>query len=149
MATPHYDFNWQREYEFAKPVTIPAGSKLVAHYIFDNSTGNPANPDPATHVLWGEQSHEEMLYSAVRFRWTDETAAKPTKNDELLNQNRLMGMMDDNLDDRLQVGELRGRIGDSVKPEFAKLDVNADGGLDLAELAPVMKVMAARARGGE
>jgi hypothetical protein len=146
MATPHYDFNWQREYEFEKPVTVPAGSKLVAHYIFDNSAGNPANPDPSSRVLWGEQSHEEMLYSAVRFRWMDETADKPTKSDDLLNQNRLIGMMDDNLDEKLQSSELRGKLGEGVRPEFARLDVNADGGLDLAELAPVMQMMSARGR---
>jgi hypothetical protein len=147
MATPHYDFNWQREYEFEKPVKIPAGSKLVAHYIYDNSAGNKANPDPKTKVLWGEQSHEEMLYSAVRFRWMDETADHPTKNDELMNQTRLLGMMDDNLDEKLQSAELRGKLADQVRPEFAKLDTNSDGGLDLTELAPVMQAMGSRGRG--
>jgi hypothetical protein len=147
MATPHYDFNWQREYEFNKPVAVPAGSKLVAHYLYDNSAGNPANPDPSTNVLWGEQSHEEMLYSAVRFRWMDETADHLTNYDDLLNQGRLLGMMDDNLDEKLQASELRGKMGEKINEQFAKIDVNADGGLDLAELAPVMKAMGARGRG--
>jgi hypothetical protein len=146
MATPHYDFNWQREYEFTAPVRIPAGSKLVAHYIYDNSPGNRANPDPKTRVLWGEQSHEEMLYSAVRFRWLDETVEHQTNYDELMDQTRLIGMMDDDLDERLQPSELRGRIAEMIDPQFTALDRNEDGGLDLEELAPFMQ--ASRGRPG-
>ncbi|HVY89627.1 MAG TPA: hypothetical protein VG942_12210, partial [Hyphomonadaceae bacterium] len=150
MATPHYDFNWQREYEFTTPVKVPAGSKLVAHYTYDNSAGNPANPNPKQEVLWGEQSHEEMLYTAVRYRWMDETSDQPTKNDELMNQGRLLGMMDDNLDEKLQVSELRGKLGDQIKANFAKLDANSDGGLDLSELAAAQQLMrGARGNGAQ
>jgi Ca2+-binding EF-hand superfamily protein len=56
-------------------------------------------------------------------------------------------MMDDNLDEKLQASELRGKMGEKINEQFAKIDVNADGGLDLAELAPVMKAMGARGRG--
>jgi Ca2+-binding EF-hand superfamily protein len=55
--------------------------------------------------------------------------------------------MDDNLDEKLQSAELRGKLADQVRPEFAKLDTNSDGGLDLTELAPVMQAMGSRGRG--
>ncbi|MGH6911352.1 MAG: redoxin domain-containing protein, partial [Phenylobacterium sp.] len=46
LNVPRYDFNWQRMYEFAEPIKVPAGSKLIATYVYDNSKRNPANPDP-------------------------------------------------------------------------------------------------------
>lgn len=61
LSVPSYDFNWQHRYRFATPKRIPAGTtiKCVAH--FDNSIHNPANPDPAREVRWGDQSWEEMM----------------------------------------------------------------------------------------
>jgi hypothetical protein len=29
--------------------------------VFDNSTGNPANPDPTKLVKWGPQTFDEMM----------------------------------------------------------------------------------------
>ena len=46
LSLPKYNFNWQRAYEFIEPVDIPAGSKLIARYTYDNTAQNPANPDP-------------------------------------------------------------------------------------------------------
>jgi copper type II ascorbate-dependent monooxygenase-like protein len=73
LAVPKYDFNWQTEYMFAQPLRIPKGSILrsVAHY--DNSKTNKANPDPSQDVYWGDQTWEEMQYTALYF-----TVDKPT-----------------------------------------------------------------------
>jgi len=61
LDVPRYDFNWQNRYELAEPKRLPAGTTLrcIAHY--DNSSDNPANPDPAATVLTGKQSWEEMF----------------------------------------------------------------------------------------
>jgi thiol-disulfide isomerase/thioredoxin len=61
LSVPRYDFNWQTNYYLAKPVPIPAGSKLECIAHFDNSTANPNNPDPAKWVMFGQQSWEEMM----------------------------------------------------------------------------------------
>jgi hypothetical protein len=135
LAMPFYDFNWQRDYEFAQPVKIPAGSKLVATYIYDNSKRNPANPNPGDNVYWGEQSFQEMLYTAIRYRWVDETSKHPVDYDIALNAGRMMGMLDDNLDGKVEQAELKGPIGAQIKAGFAKLDANQDGVLDQKELA--------------
>ena len=37
LALPKYDFNWQRGYEFATPINVPAGSKLITRYQYDKS----------------------------------------------------------------------------------------------------------------
>jgi len=73
LSVPHYDFNWQTYYTFAKPLAVPKGSRLeaVAHY--DNSENNPANPDPKIAVHWGEQTWQEMQYTGLTFT-VDETA---------------------------------------------------------------------------
>jgi peroxiredoxin len=68
LDVPRYDYNWQLHYFLAEPKPLPAGTRLrcIAHY--DNSAANPANPDPAQTVRWGEQTRDEMLigfYSLV------------------------------------------------------------------------------------
>jgi hypothetical protein len=73
LSLPKYDFNWQRGYEFKTPIQIAPGTKLITRYEYDNSKNNPANPDPSITVKWGEQSHEEMQYTAFGFRWNEET----------------------------------------------------------------------------
>ncbi|HEX5007272.1 MAG TPA: redoxin domain-containing protein [Hyphomonadaceae bacterium] len=143
LNVPFYDFNWQRMYEFDKPIPIKAGSKVVATYIYDNSKRNPANPNPNETVVWGDQSFEEMFYTSLRYRWVDETAEKQTNYDQLLLQGRLMGMMDDNLDDKLQKGELRGQFAQlaAAPGAFEMGDANKDGGIDQAELQKVLQMM--------
>ncbi len=67
LSVPHYDFNWQTLYELAEPKKIPAGTRLVCTGAFDNSASNPANPDAAKPVKWGEQSWDEMFIGYINF----------------------------------------------------------------------------------
>ena len=55
-----WDFNWQLGYDFAKPVNLPEGTRLIGISHFDNSADNPYNPDPAKEVRWGPQNWDEM-----------------------------------------------------------------------------------------
>jgi hypothetical protein len=72
LSVPDYDFNWQTTYELAEPKFLPAGTKIVHTTTWDNSAQNPANPDPNRVVPWGEQSWDEMLFGAIRWRYADE-----------------------------------------------------------------------------
>jgi hypothetical protein len=135
LSLPKYDFNWQRDYDPVKPIFVKAGTKLIATWVYDNSKYNPANPDPTRNVTWGEQSHEEMMYFRVNYRWADETVTR--LRDDL--QQKLMGSMmvgalDDNIDGLVQAGELRGGMGQMLKARFAELDRDKNGGLDNGEL---------------
>jgi hypothetical protein len=143
LNVPFYDFNWQRMYEFDKPINIKAGSKVIATYIYDNSKRNPANPDPNKEIVWGDQSFEEMFYTSLRYRWADESVAHPTKYDDELNKTRLIGMLDDNLDDKVQMSELRGRFKDMIgnPMAFGMVDKNKDGGIDMDEFNAAMSMM--------
>jgi hypothetical protein len=135
LSLPKYDFNWQRDYTFQEPIKIPAGTKLVATYTYDNSKRNPANPDAKRVVPWGDQSFDEMLYTALRYRWIDETSKKPVDYDIALNASRTLGMLDDNIDGKIEQSELKGPIGNQLKAAFAQLDTDHDGTLSAAELA--------------
>lgn len=65
LDLPNYDFNWQLQYSYFQPKLIPAGSTLKATAVFDNSSGNPANPDPTKVVRWGEQTSDEMMIGYI------------------------------------------------------------------------------------
>ena len=77
LSVPKYDFNWQTTYTLAKPMQVPAGTKIVHTTVYDNSSQNPANPDPNRTVPWGEQSFDEMLYGVVQFRELTPIGAEP------------------------------------------------------------------------
>jgi hypothetical protein len=56
-----WDFRWQHVYRFVKPVALPKGTRLAMQYTYDNSAGNPRNPQlPPQRVLWGQRSVDEM-----------------------------------------------------------------------------------------
>lgn len=67
LDVPRYDFFWQLVYRPTKPLPIERGTRLIVDAVFDNSPGNPRNPDPNANVRWGEQSREEMAVCFVDF----------------------------------------------------------------------------------
>ena len=57
----NWDFNWQGDYEYSSPQALPAGTRLVMHYTYDNSTNNVRNPsNPPRRVQLGPQTTDEM-----------------------------------------------------------------------------------------
>jgi hypothetical protein len=146
LTLPRYDFGWQGHYNFAEPIKIPAGSKLIAHYVYDNSKSNPHNPDPSKKVVWGDQSWEEMFFTRIRYRWMEETSKHLVNYDNDLQQGMLMGMLDSNMDGKIQKAELKGRIGEMLLGKWDSIDANHDGVIDAAELAMVQKMMGGRRR---
>ena len=56
-----WDFNWQGDYRFIEPLTIPQGSSIVMRYTYDNSSDNIRNPNnPPQRVSYGWNSTDEM-----------------------------------------------------------------------------------------
>lgn len=148
LSLPRYDFNWQRGYEFETPVDIPAGSKLIAEYVYDNSANNAANPDASVNVTWGDQSFEEMLYTSLAYRWKGETTTnRLDSQSEEMNATRFFTAMDDNIDGLLTDDELKGMMGQRMRAGFAQMDQNDDGAVDMEEYITVNRLM--RARGSQ
>ena len=77
LNVPKYDFNWQTDYIFKQPLKLPQGTKIRTSAWYDNSAANKANPDPRKDVYWGDQTWEEMQFTAITFS-TDNSAAKST-----------------------------------------------------------------------
>jgi hypothetical protein len=84
LDVPHWDFGWQHRYVLAEPKLLPAGTSMhcIAHY--DNSAGNPANPDPGATVHTGPQSWDEMFNGYFEVVLADENLTRPvTAGDRL------------------------------------------------------------------
>ena len=67
LSVPNYDFNWQTQYVFAKPLAVPKGTHLVGIAHYDNSAAKKTNPDPTKLVRWGQQTWDEMQYTGITF----------------------------------------------------------------------------------
>ncbi|MEO8315709.1 MAG: EF-hand domain-containing protein [Pseudomonadota bacterium] len=134
LSVPRYDFNWQRDYIFEKPLEVPAGSKIIHTTVYDNSKQNPGNPDPAKRVPFGEQSWDEMLYGGIRFRWRDETADHLIHDQTLARVQQMFGYLDRNRDDGLEAKELPAMLQRLVGSQLGLLDQDKNGRLSVAEL---------------
>ncbi len=150
LNMPHYDFNWQREYVYKDLIELPAGTKLVADYWYDNSKNNKAlygdntktRTNPNQEVTWGDQSFEEMLFTAVQYRWKDETAKNPREDlQEQLQASRMLTAADDNRDGILQEAELKSPVLQPIKANFAAVDTDKNGTLSFQETGVAMKQM--------
>ncbi|MBI3410269.1 MAG: redoxin domain-containing protein [Planctomycetes bacterium] len=74
LSVPRYDFSWQATYNLEKPLRFPAGTRIECTAYFDNSSGNPNNPDPTKRIKWGDQTWEEMMIGFMDYTYVD---AKP------------------------------------------------------------------------
>jgi tetratricopeptide (TPR) repeat protein len=69
-----WDFRWQHVYRYVSPVALPKGTVLHMRYTYDNSPANLRIPAPASRVLWGQRSADEMgdLWVQVLTRTEDD-----------------------------------------------------------------------------
>ncbi|HEY0454842.1 MAG TPA: redoxin domain-containing protein [Verrucomicrobiae bacterium] len=68
-SIPRYDFSWQLTYALAKTRNITPGTWAMLSGTWDNSTRNPANPDPKKTIHWGDQSFDEMFLGWYNVTW--------------------------------------------------------------------------------
>jgi|694.fasta_scaffold57686_2 thiol-disulfide isomerase/thioredoxin len=130
LDVPRYDFNWQLLYRYAEPISVKAGDTLQFTAWYDNSNGNPANPDPNKGVRWGPQTFDEMHLGYVEYIVP---GSKPGDPNPLGPRNRLRGA----------IRGLLGR-GDGGRPDAAKrglgdtlfrqLDTDNDGSVSRDEV---------------
>jgi hypothetical protein len=56
-----WNFAWQEDYQFKKPIRLPAGTKIEVLISWDNTESNPHQTNhPPIPVRWGSQSADEM-----------------------------------------------------------------------------------------
>jgi len=80
FEVPHYDVNWQQLYVLVAPIFVPR--KTIAEYIaiWDNSSNNPVNPDPAKNVKWGDRATDEMMDGYLNYISVHEDLNIPVKS---------------------------------------------------------------------
>jgi len=78
LSVPRYHFDWQLVYRFREPVLVEKGSVLTVTSHYDNSPNNPANPDPARAIRWGDKSEEEMMTSWIEYLDAPAPPPRPT-----------------------------------------------------------------------
>ena len=70
----HWDLNWQAVYRYSKPLFLPKGTTISMRYNYDNSAGNPANPNrPPKRVTAGNRASDEMAHLWLQVLPRDET----------------------------------------------------------------------------
>ncbi|MGA2136141.1 MAG: tetratricopeptide repeat protein [Bryobacteraceae bacterium] len=63
VRIPDWDPNWQAVYRYRAPVFLPKGTVISMRYHYDNSAGNPRNPNqPPKRVRGGNQATDEMAH---------------------------------------------------------------------------------------
>jgi len=61
-----WDFEWQIRYSYTRPVPLPAGTRIEAECVYDNSAANPKNPSkPPRLVTSGFETTDEMCQASV------------------------------------------------------------------------------------
>ncbi|MCI0333538.1 MAG: thioredoxin family protein [Planctomycetes bacterium] len=144
LDVPAYDFNWQTRYVLAEPRQLPVGSAIYCRAVFDNSTANPANPDPTQSVRWGDQSWEEMMlgfFDVVLPRDDTRQAAKKPVTTGL----DVVGMFDAaDADQNGGLSETEASAHKVLKQHFATIDKDQNQLLQLAEILGAVRAIGIR-----
>jgi hypothetical protein len=73
LTIDDWDPAWQEKYVLAEPLRVPAGATLAMALGYDNSEGNPRNPNqPPARVHTGERSVDEMGNVTFELRLANE-----------------------------------------------------------------------------
>lgn len=79
LFVPSYNFNWQFVYVPKDMIALPRGTVLRGTAHFDNSAGNPTNPDPTRTVRWGQQTFDEMMFGFVELIYDEDVRSPALK----------------------------------------------------------------------
>ena len=127
LSVPAYDFNWQHIYQFREPLPLSDVRSITAAIAFDNSDGNPFNPDPKKYVTWGDQTWEEMAIGffdvAVPRTPRKKQPEQPAKKTPAQTKA-----------DTEKAAKLEARVSKLVEEYFERFDADQDGIIMHAEL---------------
>jgi tetratricopeptide (TPR) repeat protein/mono/diheme cytochrome c family protein len=67
IRIPEWDFNWQDDYRYKKPLDLPAGTRIDMRFVYDNTSANALNPhNPPQRVRFGNRSTDEMATLTIQ-----------------------------------------------------------------------------------
>jgi peroxiredoxin len=146
LKVPNYDFNWQHTYEWTQPLEASRLGRLKFTVGFDNSPGNPSNPDPTKYVSWGDQTWEEMAVVFLEVARPRGSAAIDLVAAALAGDSEGSAAETESADgspadrsaapDRAAASALRRRSeAEAFADDFlARFDTNGDGAVDRSEV---------------
>lgn len=135
ISIPYWDFSWQEDYTYQSPVVLPAGTRIEAEVVWDNSADNIFNPnDPPKPVRWGRESDDEMGCVTIMV-----VAENPSEISKLKNAYRehVRGAAAQAAANRFAGSEKRR--GSLLKRIMEKFDKDGDGKLNAEERAAARK----------
>ncbi len=149
-----WQFNWQGQFAYEKPMHLPKGTRIDTLITYDNSSANPTNPfSPPHRIYWGEQSNDEMgsiIFKCVASDKSKHAAlAGGLKKERDASRKRFKGNLDTairrlivmkgdkNFDDRLEIKE----VEKEHHPIFHILDANKDGYVTVTEVDAKAKLL--------
>jgi mono/diheme cytochrome c family protein len=128
LKVPDWDFNWQEDCAFAKPLRLAKGTRLEATVTYDNSEANPNNPTrPPRRVKWGPQTTDEMASITL--------GVMPVRDADLAELEKAKELhVADLFIDRAQEDKRRR---EQVQMVVATFDKNGNGKIDEEERPPL------------
>lgn len=141
LDVPAYDFNWQTRYVLAQPRQVPIGSVIYCRAVYDNSAANMANPDAAKTVCWGDQSWDEMMlgyFDVILPRDDGRKAGTKPVHTGL----DIVGKFDvADIDHNGKLDQAEASRNELLKRNYAAIDLNGDGFLQLGEILAAVRAM--------
>jgi hypothetical protein len=135
-----WDFNWQGQYRYKEPVSLPKGTRIELEYVYDNSDKNPHNPShPPVDVTWGEETKNEMAVLFLGVELPSPTDV-PAFRSEMRTAYMESFLAEGNTLADLPPGIPTGQL-EMIKRVFQMFDKNGDGRLDTEERAALMKYL--------
>jgi hypothetical protein len=130
-----WDLNWQGQYRFEQPIKLPAGTRLDATLIYDNSSANPQNPhSPPQRIRWGEQSTDEMGSVTLSLVADHPEDASKLKRGYFQKLVASTGGGRGGAGGGILQAEIQKRLGGLTADTFGRLDANRDGVLQKTEI---------------
>ena len=125
LNVPQYDFNWQHTYAFRNPILLNGVENIRIDCTFDNSSGNPFNPNPKEWVVWGDQTWEEMAVAFFEVvEPLEKSAVQATVRSEM---------------DAARSAVMKKRADDWVARALKYMDANGDGTIVKSETSIIVR----------
>lgn len=132
INVPQYDFNWQHDYQFANQPLLDDVESIRVEVEFDNSAGNPFNPDPSAWVMWGDQTFEEMAVAFFNVERPRKFATSPTAEEQ-------QAILPDLPTIASLTDQQRNRLDQFVVKYFERFDRDKDGRIFASELPRIKR----------
>lgn len=117
ISIPQWDFEWQGMYAFQKLIHLPDGSQIETEFTYDNTTGNPNNPNnPPQTVYYGEETTDEMLFLFMEY-----LIYQPGDENIVLDSSLLTAVLEPSVNDfSVELGLLAPNpVSDHLRLEFS------------------------------